>query len=213
MENSTATATEKSTNEEIIDQLVIKVNALEKQEIKIPDYTPNFEELKEWLADHLPDYNKPIEDLKITVSQHNLEYPATKIQAQLGEVKTIVDSIPKIIPLKHSHYFDPKSKGWVIAGVILLIVTAISTGLCGHLWVENNRLQANDIKFRMIRQAYPVQANWAEQHYFNNPDKAENETIRLENEAEERSEAIDIANQKEREAKAAKEKLIKLKHY
>jgi hypothetical protein len=196
MENSTAT--EKSTNEEIIDQLVIKVNALEKREIKLPDYTPNFDDLKKWLADHLPD---------------NLEYPATKIQAQLDEVKTIVESIPKIIPVKHSHYFDPKSKGWVIAGVILLIVTAISTGLNAHLWMENNRLQANDIKFRMLRQVYPVQANWAEQHYFNNPDTAESETIRLENEAKERSEAVDIANEKEREAKAAKEKLIRLKHH
>jgi hypothetical protein len=197
--NNSAT-TEKSTNEEIIDQLVIKVEALEKRGIKLPDYTPNFEDLKIWLADHLA-----------TVSQHNLEYPATKIQAQLDEVKTIVENIPKIIPVKHSHYFDPKSKGWIIAGVILLIVTAISTGLNAHLWVENTRLQANDIKFRMLRQAYPVQANWAEQHYFNNPDTAESETIRLENEAEERSEALDIANQKEREAKAAKERLIKLK--
>lgn len=211
MNNSTTT--EKSTNEEIIDQLVIKVNALEKREIKLPDYTPNFEDLKKWLSDHLPDYNKPIEELKTTVSQHNLEYPATKIHAQLDKVKNIVESIPKIIPVKHSHYFDPKSKGWVIAGAILLIVTAISTGLNTHLWVENNRLQANDIKFRMLRQGYPVQANWAEQHYFNNSDKAENETIRLENEAEERSEAVDIANQKEREAKAAKERLIKLKKH
>jgi hypothetical protein len=208
-----STATEKSTNEEIIDQLVIKVNALEKREIKLPDYTPNFEELKKWMADHLPDYNKTIEELKATISQHNLEYPAAKIQAQLDEVKTIVENIPKIIPIKHSHYFDPKSKGWVIAGVVLLIVTAISTGLNAHLWVENNRLQANDIKFRMLRQVYPIQANWAEQHYFNNPDTAENETIRLENEAKERSEAVDIANEKEREAKAAKEKLIRLKHH
>lgn len=211
MDNSATT--EKSTNDEIIDQLVIKVNALEKQEIKLPDYRPNFEDLKNWLADHFPDYNKPIVELKAIVNQHNLAYPATKIQAQLDEVKIIVENVPKIIPVKHSHYFDPKSKGWIISGVILLIVTAISTGLNAHLWVENNRLQANDIKFRMLRQAYPVQANWAEQHYFNSPDTAESETIRLENEAEERSEAVDIANQKEREAKAAKEKLIKLKKH
>ena len=52
MDNSATTA--KSTNEEIIDQLVIKVNALEKREIKLPDYTPNFEDLKIWLANHLP---------------------------------------------------------------------------------------------------------------------------------------------------------------
>jgi hypothetical protein len=169
--------------------------------------------MAKWLADHLPDHNKPIEELKATVSQHNLEYPATKIPAQLDEVKTIVENISKIIPVKHSHYFDTKSKGWVIAGVILLIATAISAGLNAHLWIENNRLHANDIKFRMIRQAYPVQANWAEQHHFNNPDTAENETIRLENEVEERSEAADIASQKEQEAKAAKEKLIRFKHH
>jgi hypothetical protein len=76
-----------------------------------------------------------------------------------------------------------------LLGVILLIVTAISTGLIGHLWVENNRLQANDIEFRMIRQCHPIQANWAEQRYFSYPDTAESETILLENEAKERSEA------------------------
>ena len=203
--------TEKSTNEEIIDQLVIKINALEKREIKLPDYTPNFEDLKKWLIDHLPDYNKPIEELKATVSQHNLEYPATKIQAQLDEVKTIVESIPKIIPVKHSHYFDPKSKGWVIAGVILLIVTAISTGLNAHLWVENNRLQANDIKFRMIRQAYPAQANWADKYYSANHAGMKNTTEQMENEAMERAQAINEAEQKEREAKEAKQRLRKFK--
>jgi len=208
MENS-----EKSTNDEIIDQLVIKVSEIDNREIKFPDYAPNFEDLKKWVGDHLPDYNKPIEELKASVNKHNLTYPATKIQGQLDEVKTIIASIPKTIHVKHNHYFDPKSRGWIIAGIILLIVTAISTGLNAHLWVENNRLQANDMKFRMIRQTYPIQANWAEQHYFNNPDSAGKETICLENEAKERSEAADIANQKEREAKEAKEKLINIKKH
>ncbi len=200
---------EKSTNDEIIDQLVIKVNEIDKREIRFPDYTPYFEDLKKWLAEHLPDYNKPIDELKAAVNQHNLEYPATKIQVQLDEVKAIMARIPKTV--KHDHYFDPKSRGWIIAGVILLIVTAISTGLNAHLWLENSRLQANDIKFRMIRQSYPIQANWAEQHYYNNPDTAESETIRLENEAKERSEAADVASQKEREAKEAQEHLKSLK--
>lgn len=204
-------SSEKSTNDEIIDQLVIKVSEIDKREIKFPDYAPYFEDLKKWVVDHLPDYTKPIDELKTAVIQHNLAYPATKIQDQLDEVKTIITSIPKTIPVKHNHYFDPKSKGWIITGVLLLIVTAISAGLNAHLWIENYRLQGNDIKFRMIRQTYPTQANWAEQYYFDNPDGAENETIRLENEAKERSEAADIANQKEREAKEAQQRLKSLK--
>jgi len=194
--------------DEIIDSLIKKITDQEKREPKTADYTLHFEALQKIFEVFLVRYNKENAELKAAISQLNIGYPAEQIQNALAESKGILEAIRKILPVKVKHQFDSKTKGWIIAGIILLIVTAISTGLCGHLWLENNRLQANDIKFRMLRQCYPIQANWAEQHYFNNPDTAESETIRLENEAKERSDAVDIAKQREREPKY---KLIKRK--
>lgn len=194
--------------DEIIDSLIKKITDQEKREPKTADYTLHFEALQKIFEVFLVRYNKENAELKAAISQLNIGYPAEQIQNALAESKGILEAIRKILPVKVKHQFDSKTKGWIIAGIILLIVTAISTGLCGHLWLENNRLQANDIKFRMLRQFYPIQANWAEQHYFNNPDTAESETIRLENEAKERSDAVDIAKQREQEPK---DKLIKRK--
>jgi hypothetical protein len=38
--------------------------------------------------------------------------------------RPILAEIKKLLPVKVSHDFDPKTKGWIIAGIILLIVTA-----------------------------------------------------------------------------------------
>ncbi|QEM07641.1 hypothetical protein DIU31_030615 [Mucilaginibacter rubeus] len=199
--------------DEIIDSLIKKITDQEKREPKTADYTLHFEALQKIFEVFLVRYNKENAELKQAVTLLNISYPAEQIQTTLIEVKTILEAIRKSLPVKVKHEFDPKTKGWIIAGVVLLIVTAISSGLCGHLWSENMRLQANDIKFRMLRQCYPIQANWAEQHYYNNPDAAEGETIRLENEAKERSAAADIVNQKQRRIKVAYKTLIKLKHH
>lgn len=199
--------------DEIIDSLIKKITDQEKREPKTVNYTLHFEALQKIFEMFLLRYNKENAELKAAIGQLNISYPAEQIQNTLSEVKTILEAVRKSLPVKVKHEVDPKTKGWIIAGMILLIVTAISTGLCGHLWLENNRLQANDIKFRMLRQCYPIQANWAEQYYFNNPNTVENETIRLENEAKERSDNLDIAIQKKREAKGIKEKLIRLKHH
>jgi hypothetical protein len=80
---------------------------------------------------------------------------------------------------------------------MLLIVTTVSTGLCAHLWVEYNRLEANDIKFRAIRQVYPAPAKWADEYYSKNPKAMEAATEQLENEALEKSVTIDSIHEKE----------------
>jgi len=199
--------------DEIIDSLIKKITDQEKREPKTVDYTLHFEALQKIFEVFLVRYNNENAEIKAAISHLNISYPAEQIQNSLAESKGILEAIRKALPLKLKHQFDFKTKGWIIAGMILLIVTAISIGLCGHLWSENMRLQGNDIKFRMLRQCYPIQANWAEQQYFNNPDAAEGETIRLENEAKERSVAADIVNQKQRGIKVGKKTFIKLKHH
>ncbi|MFI5138441.1 MAG: hypothetical protein ACHQIM_11505 [Sphingobacteriales bacterium] len=168
-------------NDEIIESLIKKITELEKREIKNIDYTLHFEALQKIFEVFLVRYNKENGELRTAVNQLNVSYPAEQIQNTLAEVKGILEAIQKILPVKVKHQFDFKTKGWIIAGMILLIVTAISTGLCGYLWIENNRLQAVDIKYRMVRQVDSIGTKWADSVYMNNPDDAEKLLIKLEN--------------------------------
>jgi hypothetical protein len=45
---------------------------------------------------------------------------------------------------------------------------------------ENNRLQENDIKFRMIRQSIPETTRWADTIYHRNPEATERILKKLE---------------------------------
>jgi hypothetical protein len=204
MEN---TSMERNTNEEIIEQLVKKVNELEKRKVDIPDYAAQFEELKIWIQQQMPDYTKPLEELARLVIQHNISYPGREIQTQIGELKGIVAKIPKNIPVKHQHYFDPKSKGWVIAGVTLLIVVAVTTGLSVHLFVENRRIEAADVMFRVAKQAYPEVTNEIEDRYAKDPVKMEAKLIELEAEALRKARAQERIDQAEEEIREAKKEM------
>jgi len=167
--------------DELIDSLIKKITDLEKREVKTTDYTLHFEALQKIFEVFLVRYNKESGELNTAVGKLNINYPAEQIQQTLVEVKAILTAIQKSLPVKVNHYFDPKTKGWIIAGMILLIVTAISTGLCGHLWVENSRLQAVDIKYRMVKQVDSIATKWADSTYKSDPDKAMKTLLKLEN--------------------------------
>lgn len=198
-------------NEEIVDSLIKKIDEVEKREGKSTDYTLHFEALQKIFGVFLVRYNRESEELKLRMGQLNINYPAEQIQKTLAEVKPIVEVIRNSMPVKVKYQLDPANKGLIIAGMMLLIITAISVGLCGYLWTENSRMQANDIKFRMIRQVYPVQANWADKYYNDNPEGMKDTTIKLEEQALERSSAQDRVEQAEREVKEAKHQLRKNK--
>ena len=167
---------------------------IDKREIKTTDYTSHFEALKQIFEAFLLKYNKESEALKTVVGQLNINYPAEQIKNTIAESKGILEAIRKALPLKVKHQFDFKTKGWIIAGMILLIVTAISTGLCGHFWTANNRLQAVDIKYRLLQQVDTSSTKWADSIYTSNPDEAEKTVIRMENAKITKDKANDIQN-------------------
>lgn len=182
--------------DELMDSIVKKVTEIDKRDIKVTDYTPQFEALKQVFEAFLLKYNKESEALKVAVEQLNTSYPAGQIKNTLAESKGILEAIRKALPLKVKHQFDFKTKGWIIAGMILLIVTAITTGLCGHLWAENNRLQAVEIKYRLLQQVDTSSTKWADSIYTNNPDEVEKTVIRMENGKIKKGRANDIQNVK-----------------
>ena len=182
--------------DEIIDSLIKKITDQEKREPKTVDYTLHFEALQKIFEVFLVRYNNENAEIKAAISQLNISYPAEQIKNSLAESKGILEAIRKALPLKLKHQFDFKTKGWIIAGMILLTVTAISTGLCGHLWAENNRLYAIDIKYRLLRQVDTSSTKWADSIYTSNPDEAEKTVIRMENAKITKDKANDMPNGK-----------------
>ena len=144
--------------EEVLQRTLNKVQELENRKValsEIPDYTPQFNELKEGIA------------------RHNLSYPAMQIQAQMVELKKNIDSLPKRIPIQHYYHFTDRSKGSIIAAMILLIICAFSVGVAISTWKENRKLNENSVKFRMIRQSYSNITHWADTTYHRNPEAIE----------------------------------------
>ncbi|MGY4540016.1 prefoldin subunit 5 [Mucilaginibacter sp. UYNi724] len=184
--------------DELIDSLIKKITDLEKKEIKVTDYSLHFEAIQKIFEVFLVRYNKECDDLNTAFGKLNSEYPAEQIQQCLAEIKIILTAIQKSLPVKVKHQFDFNTKGWIIAGMMLLLVTAIISGLCVHFWVDNNRLVGNDIKFRAIRQVYPNLAKWADEYYSKNPNAMEAATVKLENEALEKSTEIDSMPKKQK---------------
>jgi hypothetical protein len=165
---------------ELIDSLIKKIPDNKIKQVKTTDYSLHFEAIQKIFEVFLVRYNKESAELIAAIGKLDINDPAEKLKQVLTDVKPILAEIKKLLPVKVSHYFDPKTKGWIIAGMILLIVTAISTGLCGHLWVENNRLQAVDIKYRLLQQIDTVGTKWADSLYNNDADKAMKTFGRLE---------------------------------
>jgi len=57
--------------------------------------------------------------------------------------------------------------------MILLITCAFSVGTTISLWKANRQMNENSVKFRMIRQYYPVVARWADKTYHREPEKVQ----------------------------------------
>jgi len=186
--------------DELINSLIKKITDLEKKEVKATDYSLHFDALQKIFEVFLVRYNKESGELNNAVGKLNLNYPAEQIQQALVEIKNILAAIQKALPVQVKHQFDLKTKGWIIAGMILLIVTAISAGFCGNLWIETNRLQAVGIKYRLVQQVDSVGTTWADSVYNSNPDNADKTLIKnkkiIKNRANEIHKGIIRKNQK-----------------
>ena len=81
----------------------------EPQEIKVPDYSHQFEELK------------------TLVKQHSLAYSSLQIYAQITSFQKTISELPTVLPVEHHHYFEDKSKGILLGDIGLLQVSAFSS--------------------------------------------------------------------------------------
>lgn len=120
----------------------------------------------------VPDCSSRFEELKTLLKRHDLSAQALQIYAQIASFRDTISRLPKVLPVRHHHHFEDRSRGFVIGGIVCLLVTAISAGLCLSLYRENSRLRESEVRYRMIRQVFPDAAAWADSTYAQAPEKA-----------------------------------------
>lgn len=200
---------DKSLLEEMVDDIIIRMDNMENQEIKITDYKQQFESLENLIRSSLTNNNHHLSHNDLTKFFEQQKIVSEQIQTQISEVKDVVTTMPKSIPVKHS--IDIKAKGITIVIASVFVILACLSGYCFHLYNKNERLEANDIKYRAIRRTAPKWTNWADTTYARNPEAMVNNTAKLEDQALEQAEAHLIAKDKEDQARTAKKRLKDLK--
>lgn len=146
----------------------------------IKDYSGQLDELKELIIKNAEqDKTAPIQEeiSQQAIATQNL---MLTIEASVKRQESLFRNFPKEIQVKLMHRFDDKTKGFVIGGIVLLILSAALTGICLNLWSDNGRMKDNDIKFRMVRQIAPSVAYTADTLYYLDPKGMEKKTKQLE---------------------------------
>ncbi|MBB5647651.1 hypothetical protein [Pedobacter cryoconitis] len=172
----------------------------------VKDYSGQLDELKELIIKNAEqDKTVPIQEeiSQQVIATQNL---ILTIEDSMKRQESLFRNFPKEIQVKLLHRFEDKTKGFVIGGLVLFTVSAILTGICLYLWNDNGRMKDNDVKFRMVRQMYPIAAYTVDSVYYPDPEGMEKKTKQLEAQQLALAGAEAIANRKAQElAKAIKE--------
>jgi hypothetical protein len=170
-------------NQELTIKLGERLTCAEEKLAKlmdIKDYSGQLDELKELIIKIAEqDKTAPIQEeiRQQAIATQNL---MLTIEASVKRQESLFRNFPKEIQVKLMHRFEDKTKGFVIGGIVLLILSAALTGICLNLWSDNGRMKDNDIMFRMVRQIAPSVAYRADTLYYLDPKGMEKKTKQLE---------------------------------
>jgi len=184
--------------EELIQGFVTRMNVVET-------------EMPEFLKTFLQQYKETLERIATRIETANKRYDDAKIQQQIDEVKKLVATVPKVIGVKTNHHFGAWSKSLIIGIVVCFVVTSLSFGTALYLNHQNDRLNDDAYNFWLVKALYPDVSKTIEKKLADDP-KSLNQQAEKEME---KQDAITAAQaqieQADKEQKAAKDKLEKVK--
>lgn len=103
----------------------------------------------------LNQYQSTLESISARIEISNRRYDDKKIQQQIDELKSVVETVPKIISVKNRHHFGVWSKTLIICIAAGFIITSVSVGTALHLNHQNDRLNNEAYNFWLVRALYP----------------------------------------------------------
>jgi len=202
-------------SQEAVIRIEERVAELEKKEAAsagIKNYDGQFNEIKKLLENPAGQDKTLLLQEKIKEQVQTVTRLISFIRESAQSQEYIIREIPKSVKVNVLHQFEDKARGFIIGGVTLLVVTALTTGAALYLRSDNRRMQENDIKFRMIRQIDPDIAYRTDTLYHRNPEAMEAETRRLEARQLAVAQAEAALKKCKERAEEAEKKLKKLKN-
>ena len=168
-------------------------------------------EMPKFLKSFLGQYKETLDGIAARIETSNERYDHDKIQQNIDAVTHLVSTMPKVIGVKTSHHFGAWSKSLIIGAVVCFVLTATSVGTALYLNHQNDRLNSEAYNFWLVRALYPKIAGTIIAKLKTDPDSF----MALAEKEMEKQEAIAAARahaeQAEKEQKAAKDNLEKLK--
>ena len=184
--------------EELIQGFVVRMNVVET-------------EMPEFLKSFLQQYKETLDRIASRIETANKRYDDAKIQQQIDEVKKLVATVPKVIGVKNSHHFGAWSKSLIIGVVVCFVVTSLSFGTALYLNHENDRLNNDAYNFWLTKALYPEVSKTIEKKLTEDPKSLNQQAEKAMEKQEAVMTAQAQAEQADKELKAARDKLEKVK--
>jgi hypothetical protein len=168
-------------------------------------------EMPEFLKTFLQQYKETLDRIASRIETANKRYDDAKIQQQIDEVKKLVATVPKVIGVKNSHHFGAWSKSLIIGVVGCFVVTSLSFGAALYLNHQNGKLHDEAYNFWLVRALYPEVSKTIEKKLADDPESL-NQQAEKEMEKQEAIKAAQAqAEQADKEQKAARDKLERVR--
>jgi len=184
--------------EELMQGFVARVNVIEA-------------EMPEFLKSFLQQYKETLDGIAARIETANNRYDDAKIQQQIDEVKKLVANVPKVIGVKTSHHFGAWSKSLIIGVAVCFVVTSLSFGTALYLNHQNDRLNDEAYNFWLVRALYPDVSKTIEKKLTEDPKSLNQQAEKAMEKQEAVMAAQAQAEQADKELKAARDKLEKVK--
>jgi len=168
-------------------------------------------EMPEFLKTFLQQYKETLDRIASRIEKANKRYDDSKIQEQIDEVKKLVATVPKVIGVKTSHHFGAWSKSLIIGVAVCFVVTSLSFGTALYLNHQNDRLNDEAYNFWLVRALYPDVSKTIEKKLTEDPKSLNQQAEKAMEKQEAVMAAQAQAEQADKELKAARDKLEKVK--
>jgi len=167
--------------------------------------------MAEFLKTFLEQYRDTLNTIATRMETANKRYDHDKIQQNIDDVTKLVSTMPKFIGVKTSHHFGKWSKSLIIGIMVCFVLTATSIGTALYLNHQNDKLNSEAYDFWLVRALYPDVSKTIEKKLKEDPNGF---TEQAQKEMDKQNAIIAAkaqADQADKEQKAAKDNLEKLK--